>query len=95
MGLSPGRTRTPAFQIRGFGVPKHKSHLSIYPEAAILCGFDRLMQTHFFFFLLARTLGKDFDTFLQPGRCKGWMGVGMKYGFECDALVFLIYRIVS
>ena len=25
------------------------------------------------FFLLVRTLGKDFDTFIQPGRCKGWM----------------------
>jgi len=76
MGPSQGRPNAClSNSVPGFGVPKHQSHSINLPKAAILCGFDRLMQTHSIhvFFLLVRTLGKDFDTFIQPGRCKGWM----------------------
>ena len=61
--------------VGGFGVPKHKSHLSIYPQAAILCGFDRLMQTHSCFFFYWRGLwGRTLIPFSNLGVAKaGWV----------------------
>lgn len=50
MGPSQGRPNAClSNSVPGFGVPKHQSHSINLPQAAILCGFDRLMQIQFLF----------------------------------------------